>query len=130
SSKRPGVGEMADQNGSHGQFSHSLTRATITWREVVMTTLAASFAFGCEQNRRSRDMRGVLLGSLAVLVAVLDVPTVTGKSAALQECPVPVVVRTRMMLLQLLMPPCGIRQSSQGNYADLIRPPTRHVISN
>ena len=35
-------------------------------------------------------MRGVLLGSLAVLVAVLDVPTVTGKSAALQEYPVPV----------------------------------------
>ena len=36
---------MADQNGSHGQFSHSLTRTTITRREVVMTTLAASFAF-------------------------------------------------------------------------------------
>jgi len=35
-------------------------------------------------------MRGVLLGSLAVLVAALDVPTVTGKSAALQEYPVPV----------------------------------------
>src|SRR5215467_6939461 len=35
-------------------------------------------------------MRGVLLGSLAVLVAVLDVPTVAGKSAALQEYPVPV----------------------------------------
>lgn len=37
---------MANHNRSHGQFSHSLTRATITRREVVMATLAAGFALG------------------------------------------------------------------------------------